>query len=1106
MSTRAGDDGGVAAPGAIAGEGSGRARDEHDSGTTKASAAPGEEDLTEPDDLNTVDVLSGPTKPRAEASGAALPFRDWNRYQILALLGTGGMGSVYKARDLRLNRYVAVKFLRFGQLDAIDAKQRRRFEREAQAQARIEHPHICKIYEVGEVEGAPYLAMQLIEGTPLSECHNSMSREQKLQIILKVTEALHAAHMEGVIHRDIKPGNIMVERKADGTLWPYLMDFGLARDLDAEGNSTTAGIEGTPAFMAPEQARGNNRLLDRRTDVYSLGATLYALLARRPPFLGAPTDVLVDVANTDPPTLRRLDSTITKDLETLVHKCMEKDPQRRYDSAREVALDLSRLLVGSRIVAKPPSLLHRLRRFGRQHRLLVASAGAALLASAILGGVALRARWQAAAQAKLAEELGQVVKEFELFMRSAYGLPTHDIRREQVVLRRQMTRLRGQLAAHGQAGRGALHYALGRGHLVLHEYAQAQSELEEAGQHGYQSPESRLALGMTLGERYRQELELARRAADRQWVVVKEKELEQQYLQPALRYLAGAGSQVEAPAVVTGLIALYRKDYESALTLAREAEAQAPWLSEPLKLAGDVLQQQGIEELERGEYASAVRKLRKASEKHAAAAEIGRSDSSLHAAEASDYLWLLASTEHTGEPPGDTAERAVAACSRARLANPTEPAPYLTEASVYWRSAILSLNQNRDPLPLVKKSIDASQKAVALDPNNWQSHYGIGVASGLLIQQQVSESNLEEATVDRAIQALRESVRLNPNAHWAWSDLGTVYMFRMIFEMQRGQFRKDLYSEFMLSGEKAAQMRPDISNPFANLSYGNGLVAEHHLEHGKQNEEFVQQAIHFAKRGQAVNPSDKNHVNNEAVGHLLRAALQILQRRDAHDALLVAEQLIERSLKLNPQYNETHQLATRIWYLRARLAHQLGRPVDEPVAQGLSAERRGEEHAPGDPLLILYRSRLYLLLGRANDDFGALQRAREDAQRAIKATPKVWEAQLQLCESARQMAESRARHGAEQSARSKAELEQWLSEGNAACDEAIRLNAHQAPAYVNKAAIGLIRAQWLAGSDARPSLASTALKQLEQALSENPLLTDELTPLQETARRLLRKN
>jgi serine/threonine-protein kinase len=207
-------------------------------------------------------------------------LRAWDRYRILALLGVGGMGRVYRAEDPQLRRQVALKFLRGG-----DPALEMRFEHEAQAQARVQHRNVCAVYEVGRHDGQPYIAMQLINGRTLREVAPDLSLREKVQVMRDVADAVHLAHKQALVHRDVKPANILVER-TEGAWVPYVTDFGLARDMSGPGMTQAGAIIGTPQYMAPEQARGELEKLDARTDVYGLGATLYDLLAGAPPFPG----------------------------------------------------------------------------------------------------------------------------------------------------------------------------------------------------------------------------------------------------------------------------------------------------------------------------------------------------------------------------------------------------------------------------------------------------------------------------------------------------------------------------------------------------------------------------------------------------------------------------------------------------------------------------------------------------------------------------------------------------------------------------------------------------------------------------------------------------
>ena len=302
------------------------------------------------------------------------PVRGWERYEIVEFLGEGGMGRVFKARDPKLDRLVALKFI-LGD----SPEQSRRLLHEATLNARVKHPNVCEVYEVGEVEGKPYIAMEFLDGSTLDEAAAGMSLEDKLTVLIAVAHALDSAHRAGLIHRDVKPANIMVSRTADGWL-PKVMDFGLSREMAAPGLTQTGMMGGTPASVAPEQARGVSAELDCRADVYSLGATLYQLVVGRVPFDGPSSmDVLMKVLHKEPVPPRREAPALPVDLETIILKCLDKTPERRYQSARTLADDLQRLLDGEPILARPASWTYRLSKRVQKQRALWALAALLVL-------------------------------------------------------------------------------------------------------------------------------------------------------------------------------------------------------------------------------------------------------------------------------------------------------------------------------------------------------------------------------------------------------------------------------------------------------------------------------------------------------------------------------------------------------------------------------------------------------------------------------------------------------------------------------------------------------------------------------------------------------
>jgi tRNA A-37 threonylcarbamoyl transferase component Bud32 len=324
-------------------------------------------------------------------------------YEIIEELGRGGMGVVYKARQVKLNRTVALKMILAGR--HAGAADLQRFRTEAEAIARLRHPNIVAVYEVGEHEGRPFLSLEFCEGGSLDRklAGNPLPPQKAAALVQTLAEAMQAAHQANVIHRDLKPANVMLG--GDGT--PRITDFGLARKLDEVGQTQTGAIMGTPSYMAPEQAE-SKKDVGPAADVYALGAILYQTLTGRPPFRAATTlDTIIQVVSDEPVPPRQLNATVPVDLETVCLRCLQKDPRRRYASAAELAQDLGRFLAGEPVLARPVGSLERVGKWARRNPavagLLAAVAAALLLGVAVSGFFAIDASRQAS-QARLNEE------------------------------------------------------------------------------------------------------------------------------------------------------------------------------------------------------------------------------------------------------------------------------------------------------------------------------------------------------------------------------------------------------------------------------------------------------------------------------------------------------------------------------------------------------------------------------------------------------------------------------------------------------------------------------------------------------------------------------
>jgi eukaryotic-like serine/threonine-protein kinase len=373
-----------------------------------STAGPDDDNATRPVDLPS--TIGAARNGGTTGNGAAAIMRPGSivgDYVLLELLAEGGMGTVFKARQITLNRIVALKTIKAGALAS--HREVRMFQREAEAVAALDHPNIVPILETGEHGGLLYYSMKLIAGKNLQE---SLARFENqplaiARLVARLAAAIDHAHQRGLLHRDLKPSNILVDDHDE----PHVIDFGLAQRLEADSESTavsTASAVGTPSYMAPEQAMGLRDQITICTDVYGLGTILYALLTGRRPFhADTAVEILRQVIDKEPARPRAINPKIHSDLETICLKCLEKDPKGRYTSARELADELGRWCDGKPILARPASMIERLWKYIRRHPVTSASIGLVLLTASLgSGGILWQWGQAVAARAQLQVALG----------------------------------------------------------------------------------------------------------------------------------------------------------------------------------------------------------------------------------------------------------------------------------------------------------------------------------------------------------------------------------------------------------------------------------------------------------------------------------------------------------------------------------------------------------------------------------------------------------------------------------------------------------------------------------------------------------------------------
>jgi len=1058
-------------------------------------------------------------------SANELPAFFAGRYQIVSLLGEGGMGRIYKAYDEVLQRLVALKFV-----IADDPDHEQRLMREAQAQARLEHDHICKIFDLGKAEGRTYIAMQYVDGNPLDQESERLGLEQKVRLIRQVAEGVHAAHEMGLIHRDVKPSNLMVERTAEGDLRPCILDFGLVKDLTRPDKTRTGLIHGTPHYMSPEQATGEE--LDRRTDVYSLGATLYKLLTDKLPHEGSIVEVLMKLMEEDPPAPRQIKPSIPRDLENIVLKSMEKKREGRYQSARELAHDLDRYLRGEPVLARPIGPAHRLLRKVQRHKATSAIMLVAFLFALSFTVIGMRAHFSAQRQAALAQEFGQVVKEIQGIMRYAYMLPLHSVERERAIVVERMSWIEKQMKDVGRIGQGPGHYALGSGNHSLQETERAFDHLQKAWQNGYQEPEVAYLLGLVTGEMYQSALEETERIPDPKLRMDRAAKLEKEYRNPALDYLKlGEKSRTESKEFVEGLLAFYEKDWERTLKQAEVAVEKIPWLYEARQLQGNVYLSRGRERMGSGSNKEAANDFEKGEEHFRLAAEMASSDSRIYENICRLRSAVMSLHISTGQDPQPSYESAINACKKALVADPHrgEAHDQLAYLHIQWARSLI--DRGLSPQETLERSLHASEEAKKKMSGTASAHNSAGMANWLLSEYAMYHGQDPSGFLNTAIlefdQALKihpnlvqslnykgncylylgkhavyadndptshllnaeksyqEAIRIEPKYVSPYSNLGITYWELGMNAMNTGRDPRDWLRRSIESNQSAVKINPNNATPYNSMGTSYGILGSYAIAHGENPGALLEKSINSFTQAAKIKPDWPYPHNNIGLGHLDKAKYAELMEADPSQFLGKAKDSLNRAIELNPQYGEAWM---NLGTVHARMAqYRLERNLspleslnDGEVSFGKALQSLGE-----DPDLLSLQAEMELIRARWQ------MKTNASPQKEVDKVSSTLSRAIQLKPNSenlyRILAELHYRQAAWRAARRVA-FSTDLEQGLKAVEKALSLNSSSADAYAIQGLFYLLQSRFSVSATDRIQPAHNAENALQKAIEINPNL------------------
>jgi eukaryotic-like serine/threonine-protein kinase len=871
-----------------------------------------------------------------------LTIARWKHYLHLRFIGEGGMGRIFKAVDPDLNRTVALKFLR-GQ----DPGQLRRFLFEAQAQALVEHPNICQVHEVSEWQGQHYIAMQYVNGPTLLKIRGELTSNQKLELMETVARAVHSAHCRGLIHRDLKPTNILVEKDQSGKLKPFVLDFGLARDTESRNLTVSGTIVGTTAYMAPEQARGEAHHIDRRTDIYSMGATLYELFAGCPPFGDSRgLDCLRLVVEQEPPPLRHRAREVPPDLETVVLKCMEKEPARRYDDALAFAEDLRRIREGDPILARPAKLGYRLSKFARKNRALVAVSGIAVAALLVLTGVAAYARISATARELAAQHFSQEAERIEAMLGYAHRLPVQNIQPHIERAKAKLLRLREEVRNSGRTASASGAYAVGRAYLAFGDFDQSLPELQRAEAGGLRTAELASALGRCYASIYQRELERARRlniqgAQATQIRDARIRQVEQKWRDPTLLQLRQASARGRDPEdYLEALVEWYEERINGALAKVRSALARNPSFYEAKGLEGELLLALARQEKDRGSQDQAGALLDSASACFAEALKLAPSDKTLWVGEAKVNVERL-------RPPvllqdsGKHLERCREAVRKCLEVEPNDPSPLSQVASALYWTGQEQYSRGQEAEGTLREGIALTQEVLGRLDSDYDAHFARIGLYNVLARCLRNTGKDPGPALEKAILAIREALHHHPQ-DWLLLSIGIfAAQTRMTWEGDTG---RDFETTFQFAASMGEDlMRLDPTHPLSHLRMATLYVELGNIEivRGKDPRPSTEKSQHYLEAAKKLNLDERVLLSTTGDTWLLRGQHNLALGLDPRSDLLRALASYEDRLKLpEVEIGSYGNVAEACFYLGLHDA-QNGKDPSAWIARAQDALHRG---------------------------------------------------------------------------------------------------------------------------------------------------------------------
>jgi serine/threonine-protein kinase len=1024
------------------------------------------------------------------------------RYLILGRLGSGGMGVVYSAYDPELDRKIALKLLR--PETAAGSNGRARLLREAQAMARLSHPNVVSVFDVGTFGEDVFVAMELVEGTTLKQWLKAQPRSIRdvLEVFLQAGRGLAAAHERGLVHRDFKPDNVII----DGQGRVRVLDFGLARVASGETpiNETptsmslppdwtpssgtplsnaltrTGAFLGTPAFLSPEQWHGD--ATDERSDQFSFCIALYEALYGERPFDAASEAMLgVEVVGG---RVRKAPaaSNVPTGLRAILLRGLTVDRAARFESMEA--------LLGA-LHSDPALVRHR---WLRSALLLVSVA--AVVSAAVAGGLFYRSRRDAAEQARLSQRFGQEVAEIAAIARYAALLPLHDTRRESETIRARMEKLKDRMRRLGSVAEGPGHYALGRGHLALERYDEALVELGAAWATGYHEPELAYGLGLAHGQLYQRALADLPKTANPKFDAARREEIARAHRDPALRYLKEAGGHevgVDAPEYVEGLIALYEQRYEDALVLARRAGERVSWLFEARTLEGDIHFVSSTERYLKGNLNGAAEEADRARTAYHAAAEVAHSSFAALMGECRASLKAESIWVERGQAPEETQKRVLTICSDAATARPDKTTPVVSQAWAWSWLATYQMLHGVDPGAADDRAIKLAERASRIDPHDANTHEVIATADLELADYRLRRGKDPTSALDGAIAEAKRMREADPSSLDAYRKSCVGNELRGEYEASHGMDPRASFRSSIQSSEQALRVSPGDPTFWNGLGVANWATGVWERDHGADPVDAFKRSEEAYRKVAQLEPQVDLGAVNVCSLYEDWARFQMRRGDDARPKLEQAREGCLQAIRI-----ESGDFYAYLYLGRAYLDFALlnAEQTVDPTAlldQASVAFKRASEIDPAFPDVpsesakaLVLEARWLARIGR--DPQTAFAKAAESAKRALSLAGAM---DPNVLRSAAEVYRWRAEWRVARELSAASDLQQGL----AMTARALAENPTHADSAETEGGLQLLAARTTPTPAARAEAARKARTAFERALSINANIECEIRPL-----------